>query len=84
MRPVAVVEHLDVIDDILFCFFQSLIVHKVNLLRFQAAKEVLHHCIIPWAGYALPAVSFAAHTANDAMLTQDVLIFDAAILTATI
>lgn len=53
MSPAAVVEHLDVIDDILPCIFRSLVSSKTYLPGFQVVEEMLHHSIAP-------AISFDA------------------------
>ena len=75
---------LDIINDVLSCFIGCLIISKVNLFRFKAVVKAFHDRIVPQAGYALPAVSFATHAANDVMLFEQRLEVITAILATTI
>ena len=63
MPSSAVVKHFDVVADIFFSFISGFVLCKKYSLGFQAAKETLCHGIVP-------AVSLAAHTANDTKRIQ--------------
>ena len=60
MQPIAVVEHGYIIQHILLCFESGLIITPVDSLLLQAPEEALRYGVVP-------AVPFAAHTANEAV-----------------
>ena len=57
MSTFAIIEHLDVIENIFFALFKSFIYFVFNPFSFQTAKETFHTSIIP-------AVTFSAHMNN--------------------
>ena len=63
MQSVTVVKHGDVVQLVLMHFSTCLIIPPLNPLLFQAAKEALHHRIIP-------AVPLTAHAPFESLSFQ--------------
>ena len=77
MTALAVVKHLDVLDDVLSGARSAGIPHPKNLLNLEAAEETLRHSIVP-------AIAFSAHTGQHAMFLEYFLEIMTAILTASV
>ena len=77
MKPSAVVEHLDVINDVIASFLPRLVMPIRCPLAFQTPKESFRHCIVQ-------TVSFTTHTTHHCMISQYVPISMRRILRATI
>jgi len=64
MRALAVVKHLDILDDDVLPGARSAgIPHPKNLLNFEAAEETLGHSIVP-------AIALSAHAGQYSMLLE--------------
>jgi|UPI000702789B hypothetical protein len=61
MQPLGIVERHNVLSNVSNGLSPVGIISLLNTLRLEIQEETLHHSIIP-------AVTFAAHTANPAML----------------
>jgi hypothetical protein len=58
-----IVEHLDVLDDVLFCFVPSCVEPMVHELALECPENALDTGIVP-------AVACAAHAGGDAVLAE--------------
>ena len=61
MKPIAVMEHLNVVYDVCMGFFPGCIPFFIDTLDFESMEEALNHGIIP-------AVTLTAHTAGHTVL----------------
>ena len=77
MTVPSIVEHLNVIDDILSGDRFAEILHPKDLLNLEIAEEALYHSIVL-------AVAFSARTGQYPMILEQFLKIMAAILTAPI
>ena len=67
MALLPIIEHLNIIEKILFRLIARLIVLAINPFGLDAAKETFHHRVVP-------AIALAAHAANDLQLVQRLLV----------
>lgn len=77
MPTLAIVPDLNVFEDVLLGPLSGSIMPVMNQLPLQRRKEALYRSIVP-------AVSFAAHAALDAMLCQQRLVVSAGVLTTPV
>ncbi len=77
MPSLPIIEHLDVVEDVLSRFVSRGVVLMIDQLTLECAKETFHAGVIP-------AVTFATHAGNEAVLSQAALIARRGILTAAV
>ena len=77
MKPMTVIQHLNLVDDICPGFFSSQIALFVSAFSLQRMKETLNNWVIP-------TVAFSAHAPCHSRLFELILRFMACILTTTI
>ena len=77
MAPLPIIEHLNVFEDVLSRFVSCGIVPMIDQLTLECPKETFH------AGVT-PAVAFAAHAGDEAILIEQTLIARGGILTAAV
>ena len=77
MTSLAVVEHLDVVNDVSSGLFPGPVVSEKHPLRFEAAEKALCHCVVP-------AVTLSAHAADYTVCLEQLLKSIAAVLAASV
>ena len=77
MKPITVIEHLNVVYDICPGFFSAQIALLMSAFSLQPMKEALNNWVIP-------TVAFSAHAACHPILFELILILMGCILTTTI
>ena len=77
VAPLPMIEHLDILEDVLGCFAPRRVLPMVHELALQRPEEALHTGIVP-------TVAFAAHTGCDAMRAEQLLVGPCRILTPAI
>jgi hypothetical protein len=75
MTSLAVVKHLNVVNDVSSGLFPGLIGGEKHPLRFEAAEKAFGNCVVP-------AVTFPTHTADHTVCLEQLLKIIAAVLTA--
>ncbi len=71
----AIIEHLNIIENIFFAIFKCFIYFLFNPFRFQTPKEAFQTSVIP-------AITFPAHTAHNLIILKQILEVTSSILNA--
>ena len=77
METIAVIEHLDILDNIVRGISPSWVRVVIGPLCLQGPKESFRHCVVP-------TITLSGHTADHAILGQYPLIGVAGILTPSV
>ncbi len=77
MASLPIVEHLDVFEDVLFGFVSGGIVPLVHELTLERPEETFDVRVVP-------AVAFAAHARDEAILRESALVAPRGVLTTTV
>ena len=77
MKALAIVEDLDIIEDLETRLFSRVELLLIDTFRFERGKKALENGIIP-------AIAFSAHAASDTECSQNALMVLGSILAASI